>query len=403
MREVELYLHIPFCVKKCNYCDFVSFPVGSAVSDCAIVGHSGGNGGMDAAVRERYMDALEREICACAERISGEATVSSVYIGGGTPSVVEPERIARLLDCVRGNFSLEKDAEISMEANPGTVTPESLRVYRAAGVNRLSIGLQSANDGELRTLGRIHTWEQFLDAYQWARAAGFANLNVDVMGALPGQTVESGLETLERVLSLNPAPEHLSVYSLIIEDGTPFAALAKAGKLDLPDEDAERELYHRTVEQLTRRGYEHYEISNFARPGYACRHNIGYWIRRKYLGFGLAAASLWNGERWRNTADLDAYLDSPCDCRQERERLTQDDEMAETMFLGLRLMRGVDLAAFERRFGRTPEEVYVDMIRRHIDEGLLRYLPETAPGGRRLALTARGIDVSNYVMADFLL
>lgn len=403
MREVELYLHIPFCVRKCKYCDFKSFPVDSAVSGCAIA-DIGGMGGASAAVN-RYLDALEREICACAERpleSMENIAVSSIYIGGGTPSVVEPGRIARLLDGIRECFPLAGDAEISMECNPGTVTPESLSIYRAAGVNRLSIGLQSANDAELRTLGRIHTWEQFLDAYRWAREAGFTNINVDVMGALPGQTVASGLETLERVLSLTPAPEHLSVYSLIIEEGTPFAAMAEAGELQLPDEDAERELHHRTVACLTEHGYEHYEISNFARPDCACRHNIGYWTRREYLGFGLAAASLWNGRRFRNTEDLNAYLTDSCDCRQEVETLTQDDAMAETMFLGLRMMRGVDLAAFAQRFGRTAEDIYGEVIRRHIDEGLLRYLPESE-NRRFLALTDRGIDVSNYVMADFLL
>lgn len=373
---------------------------------------------MDAATQDAYLDALEREIRACAGRLAENenadaVTVSSIYIGGGTPSVVAPERIAQLLDCIRKCFPLQADAEISMEANPGTVTPESLRVYRAAGVNRLSIGLQSANDEELRTLGRIHTWAQFLDAYRWAREAGFTNVNVDVMGALPGQTVESGLETLERVLSLDPAPEHISVYSLIIEEGTPFAAMAERGELALPDEDTERELYHRTVQFLTEHGYEHYEISNFARPGYACQHNIGYWTRREYLGFGLAAASLWNGQRWRNTEDFGEYLSAPCDARRDFETLSQDDEMAETMFLSLRLMRGVDLAEFAQRFGRTAEEVYGDAIRKHIGEGLLQYFtgeaensaqPADICAGRAfLALTDRGIDVSNYVMADFLL
>ena len=259
MQPLELYIHIPFCVKKCAYCDFLSGPAGEKE-------------------KEEYVKMLVDEIRNCPDTVQNYRVIS-IFFGGGTPSLLTGEQIGRLMDTVREIFTLDEDAEITMEMNPGTVTEEKLRKYRQAGVNRLSIGLQSVNDEELRLLGRIHTYEEFREAYHLARANGFSNINVDLISAIPGQTVESWRRTLEQVMALSP--EHISAYSLILEEGTTFYKKyvedeAKEGP-KLPDEDAEREMYHRTREFLKDRGYERYEISNYARPGMECRHNLGYW------------------------------------------------------------------------------------------------------------------------------
>lgn len=380
--ELELYIHIPFCLKKCAYCDFLSGPA-------------------DEHARQRYVDALVREIGSHAEK-KGRYGVSTVFFGGGTPSVLEAEQTARIMEALRQNFRIRPDAEITIEVNPGTLTREKLRVYRDCGFNRLSIGLQSANDAELRLLGRIHTYGKFLESYHMAREAEFANINLDLISAIPGQTCESYRRTLEKIVAL--APEHISAYSLIIEEGTPFYERygdGAQGCADLPDEETERELYRMTKEILGAHGYRRYEISNYARPGYACRHNLGYWERKNYLGLGLGASSLLENVRWANVADMDIYLrrseDTCVDMRSEAERLDVVSQMEEYMFLGLRKTDGVSERAFERAFGRTMQEVYGAQIRKFQREGLL------AVCGDRVRLTERGIDVSNYVMSEFLI
>ena len=304
--------------------------------------------------------------------------------------------IPRLMDAVRQHFTLAGDAEISMEVNPGTVTRESLALYRAAGVNRLSIGCQSAEDKELVQIGRIHNFSQFLDTYWWARDVGFDNINVDLMCALPGQSMEAWERTLHRILALGPAPEHISAYSLIVEEGTEFHEMYGRGELELPDEDMERGMYWRTAEILRSAGYLHYEISNYAREGYACRHNCGYWQQTDYLGFGIGAASLYRNTRFRNGDSLEHYLATPLDCRQECQKLSRQEQMAETFILGLRMAEGVSLRKFRETYGRGAEEIYGDVITESIAEGLL----EEREG--RLVLTKRGVDISNYVMAKFL-
>ncbi len=375
-RELELYLHIPFCVQKCKYCDFLSAPA-------------------EKRVQNAYMEALLLELQANGET-AADCRVVSVFIGGGTPSVVDEAWIGRLTETLRKFYSMAEDAEISMEVNPGTVTRERLAFYRAAGINRLSIGCQSADDDELKRIGRIHTFGQFQDTYVWAREAGFSNVNVDLMSALPGQTPEDWERTLHKILSLDPAPEHISAYSLLIEEGTPFYQMWQNGGLDLPDEDVEREMYWRTAKILGEAGYEHYEISNYARPGYRCRHNCGYWKRREYLGFGIGAASLMDEVRFRNGDALKRYLETPGDCREEVHRLSEKERMEETMFLGLRMAEGVSVREFRELFNRDIEEVYGEQITKSIKEGLLERR------GDKLVLTARGVDVSNYVMAGFL-
>ncbi len=379
MRELELYIHIPFCVQKCKYCDFLSAPATTQVQNA-------------------YMEALLTEIRAAKVRDCGEKEhiVTSIFIGGGTPTAVDADWIVKVLDTVRGCFVLAEDAEVTMEMNPGTVTRESLALYKQAGINRLSIGCQSALDKELSVIGRIHNYEQFLGTYKEVRDAGFANVNVDLMSALPGQTIWDWEETLQKILALSPQPEHISAYSLIVEEGTPFGEMYERGELTLPDEDTEREMYWKTAEILEKSGYQQYEISNYAKDGYVCRHNCGYWTRQDYLGFGIGAASLYDNTRFKNSDSLPKYLDNPLSCRETVEHLSLREQMDETMFLGLRMLKGVAEEGFKERFGVDMDEIYRLQIEESKKEGLL----ERRAG--RVVLTDRGLDLSNYVMAKFL-
>lgn len=379
-KELELYIHIPFCVKKCSYCDFLSAPATEQT-------------------KEAYMAALFAEIGGRAKDYK-DRIVTSVFIGGGTPSLLSGDSIRQLMEHIREGFRLAPDAEITMEVNPGTVTTEKLTAFYAAGINRLSIGMQSAQEQELKILGRIHDFDGFCQVYREAVEAGFTNINVDVMSGLPGQTLTSYKDTLEKVLRLEPMPQHISAYSLIVEEGTPFAAMADRGELPLPEEDTERAMYEETIEVLAGYGFHRYEISNYALDGYECRHNVGYWIRRDYLGFGIGAASLIDNVRFQNGRDLNAYLAHPLACREEQQSLTTQEQMEETMFLGLRLIRGVSYPEFARCYGQTLEEVYGEVIARNEADGLLTVREDET--GRRLMLTGRGLDVSNYVMAQFL-
>lgn len=393
MRELELYVHIPFCIKKCLYCDFLSAPA-------------------DVPVRNQYIQRLTDEI-----RISApdfrNCRVSSIYIGGGTPTVLEPVQIERLTDALQRYFHVAEDAEISVECNPGTLTGEKAAVLRRCGVNRISLGLQSADDDELRALGRIHTFEDFLQSFACAREAGFLNINVDIMSALPGQNVKSWERTLQRTAKLRP--EHISAYSLILEEGTPFFARFREDELArergdvpkmLPSEEEERRMYDLTGAFLREQGYQRYEISNYALPGYECRHNIGYWTGKEYLGLGLGASSLIGDMRFKNTEILEDYM-KPCRdvssgavgsfARREEERRGRKEEMEEFMFLGLRMTRGIARRDFRERFGVMPEYVYGNVLMGLKNEGLLNI------SEGRIFLTERGVDVSNMVFAQFLL
>lgn len=422
--DIELYFHIPFCLKKCKYCDFLSFGADSPLAD--------GN------MKAGYMDSLIRETVMRAEDYR-EDPVVSVFIGGGTPSVVEPGQIAGLLGAVRKHYRLTEDVEITVEVNPGTVDRDKLDCYRAAGINRLSIGLQSADDGELAAVGRIHTWRQFLDTYESAVGAGFVNINVDVMSALPGQTLDSYRSTLQKILELRPRPAHISAYSLILEEGTPLWEQIRekthlpdgsgagdgthlpdgsgagdgihlsdgsgAGDgIHLPDEDTDREMYALTKEMLEQAGYVRYEISNYAKPGFECRHNCGYWRRRNYAGFGIGAASLINNVRYKNGDDLRAYLADPTGCREDVQILSIQEQMEEFMFLGLRMTAGISSVEFEACFGKNLDQVYGEALRRNLKDGLLRWTDSMSenPSDRYLALTEKGLDLANYVMAQFL-
>lgn len=376
---LELYFHIPFCVRKCHYCDFLSAPG-------------------DEETKAAYMRALRREIRERASQYR-DCRVVSVFVGGGTPSVVEADQLTALFDAVRERYCLERDAEITVEVNPGTANRAKLEQYRRAGVNRLSIGLQSMVKSELELLGRIHGPEAFLDTYETAVAVGFDNINVDVMSGLPGQTAESWRQTLSAVLKLAPQPAHISAYSLILEEGTRFYEMAERGLLELPGEDADRAMYHETAAMLEAAGYQRYEISNYAKPEAACRHNCGYWTRRDYVGFGIGAASLTGNVRFRNGDSLTNYLKDPLGCREDTRLLSIPEQMEEFLFLGLRFTEGVAFRAFEEYFGRSMREVYGEVIKKNIRDGLLEERQE----GGRLALTERGLDLASYVMAQFLL
>lgn len=377
---MELYIHIPFCARKCAYCDFLSFPKSKEIM-------------------HQYVRKLIEEVQWAGKQYRGRA-VSSIFIGGGTPSILEAEQMTEIMQAVRDSFYIEETAEISIEANPGTVTEEKLLAYKAAGINRISFGLQSADAGELQVLGRIHTYEEFLESYRMARACGFDNINVDLMSALPDQTVESWEETLTRVADLEP--EHISAYSLIIEEGTPFFEKygEDRGEGILPDEDSEREMYHRTKTILKDRGYERYEISNYAKPGRECRHNIGYWTGIPYLGLGLGASSYIDGCRFCNNSDLESYLSGDVGERFDEIVLTEQDMQEEYFFVGLRLVKGVSVKGFEERFGVTAESVYPGLMDRLIRE---RAAEMSEEDGEFFRLTDFGMDVSNYIMAQFLL
>ncbi|MCI5492703.1 MAG: radical SAM family heme chaperone HemW [Lachnospiraceae bacterium] len=406
---MELYLHIPFCVKKCAYCDFLSAPA-------------------DEATQREYVAALLQEIAYMGAKCR-DREVSTIYIGGGTPSWLQEAYLAMILEQIFLNFTVRSDAEVSIECNPGTLTKEKLYMYAQYGVNRLSIGLQSTMDDELKLLGRIHTYDQFLRNYELARELGYGNINVDLMSALPYQSKEKYMTSLQRVIALRP--EHISAYSLIIEKGTPFyeqykfdAVKREAGMPTdyLPSEETEYEIYKGTQSALAEAGYHHYEVSNYAKPGYECRHNIGYWKRTDYLGLGLGAASLMDNVRYTNTTDLAAYLEGvkilsdqidaemmqtlseeekhaayATNLHRSIDAVSRMAQMEEFMFLGLRMTEGITRQEFYQNFGVQIEGVYGQVLPQLVSEGLI----EQKAG--QIRLSERGMDISNYVLSQFLL
>ena len=340
-KPLGLYVHIPFCVKKCNYCDFLSAPA-------------------DDATKKRYVDALCKEIEGY-KALTKDYELATIYFGGGTPSILEVSFIEQVLSVIRKCFAVAVTAEITLEVNPGTVTKEKLLKYRELGINRLSIGVQSAKEKELALLGRIHSFEDAKNTVQWAGEAGFDNISMDLMSALPGQSLADYMENVEAVLSLNP--EHISSYSLIIEEGTNFYELYAEGKekeSDLPEEETDRAMYAYTKQRLAEAGYERYEISNYAKPGFESKHNSSYWTGTEYIGVGLGASSLFTNARYHNETDLTTYIkevEEGKDVRCEIERLVLEEQMEEFMILGLRRMRGVSREEFQKRFGRPRETV----------------------------------------------
>ncbi len=373
MKPLGLYVHIPFCAHKCSYCDFPSF-----------------KGAMP--LRARYVDHVIEEIGIRA-RALGRAQANTVYIGGGTPSLLQPEQISAILSTLRRYFQLTPDCEVSCEANPGMLSGRFLAALADGGVNRLSLGAQSAEAPLLEQLGRRHSWAQVETAVTQARLAGIGNINIDLMLGIPEQTPALWQHTLEAALALDVP--HLSCYGLIVEEGTPLALQVAEHTAALPGEEEERQMYAWALDRLARAGYEHYEISNFARPGFACRHNLGCWMRHDYLGFGSAAHSLEEGHvRRANPQAIEAYLagESP-----QVQEIDKQGRMFESLMLGLRMTRGLDLEAFEAMHGEDFLSVYGSRAKASLEAGLTYYTDD-----KRFALTGRGMDVMNTVLLDFM-
>ena len=375
-----IYLHIPFCVRKCAYCDFVSFAEGC--------------------VPEGYVEALLTELELVARGGGYPAAFDTVFFGGGTPSLLSGAQMKTILDALRVHFAIRADAEISMECNPGTVSPEKFAAYRAAGINRLSIGLQSTHDVLLNEIGRIHHFAQFFETLSSARAAGFDNINVDLMHGLPNQTLEQYLDSLKTVCDLGV--QHISAYSLILEEHTPLYFRVEKGEVALPDEDLVADMQDAGIEYLEQRGYHRYEISNFAQDGFECRHNRNYWDNGEYLGFGIAAHAAVRQGRWTrfaNVDSLDEYYRLLARGKRplaETIRLTQRDEMFECVMLGLRLVRGVDRARFFARFELDIAEAYPLAMEKLRKRG---WVIETE---QAIALNSKGLDLQNEALGFFM-
>ncbi|HLO27075.1 MAG TPA: radical SAM family heme chaperone HemW [Geobacteraceae bacterium] len=379
---ISLYIHFPFCLRKCLYCDFNSL-AGSPVR------------------ADEYVAAVVREMALRAERFSAPIVAPTLYLGGGTPSLMAPGQVERVIEAAARLYGLATDAEITLEANPGTVTRETLAGYRAAGVNRLSLGVQSFNDPFLELLGRIHTAREAREAFAMARETGFGNIGIDLIHSLPGETRAAWLDDLARAVGLGP--EHISAYGLTIEEGTPFHDLKREGKLLLPDEDEGVHMFRQAGEFLGGSGYDHYEVSNFALPGFRSRHNQVYWRRGNYVGFGAGAHSFLRspgfGMRWRNTLSLETYRRAISRAELPQEELTtlmKRDAMAEFLFLGLRMSEGVECGLFRREFGVALEDAYPGVLPGLVADGLL------ACRDGWLRLTDNGVVFSNQVFLRFV-
>lgn len=382
MKELQLYVHIPFCSQKCGYCDFLSMVLNEEA-------------------QRPYVDQLIDEIRSQGKQYT-DYYISTIFIGGGTPTILKGTWIVNIMSAIYESFLVASFAEITIECNPGTVSIDKLKYYRQSGINRISIGLQSTVDEELQKLGRIHTFEGFLESYQMVKEVGFTNINVDLMSAIPNQTLDSFKESLRKVVRLKP--EHISVYSLIVEPNTPFYRWYREGgerRAELPDEDVERQMYHLTKKYLREHGYQQYEISNYAKPGFECRHNIGYWTGVEYLGLGLGAHSYVLGKRFHVEKSLPKYMKilmrkDLTSCYQDVEDISKEESMEEFFFLGLRMTKGVNLEKFMERFKVDPFVRFAVPIQKHVKLGLLDYREPY------LFLTDKGMDFANYVEQDFM-
>ena len=376
-KPLGLYLHIPFCLQKCRYCDFLSFEQS------------------DRDLHKAYLQAVKREINYYGKIYRNKYYVDSIFIGGGTPSVLEEALTAELLDAVRAAFSLPDSTEITIEANPKTLTRNKLNVYGASGINRLSIGAQSLDDDLLQVLGRVHSAEDVIETYHMARDCGFENINLDLMFAIPGQTMDLWLQTMNRSLGLEP--DHISFYSLQLEEGTPFFQAFMNGSLTEISDEIDREMYHKALQMLKASGYVHYEISNAAKEGCECRHNLKYWSMEEYLGLGLGAHSYISGTRFSNQRDVSSYLKAnPEEIVQWSHTNTEQDNISEYIFTGMRKLQGISLRDFERRFGTSLLTLYAKETEQYRKECLVEIKED------RLRFTEKGIDLSNRVLADFV-
>lgn len=371
-----IYIHIPFCVKKCNYCDFLSAPAGETE-------------------RTRYVEVLVREMIQSEQQFPEVRKIDSVFLGGGTPGILTDSQIETIFEALHQRFSFDCNSEVTIECNPGTLDRDKFSAYIKAGINRISFGVQSANDKELEVLGRIHTFSDAVNSYCAARDAGFQNINIDLMSGIPGQSITSYEQTLKEIFRLDP--DHISAYSLIIEEGTPFYDTYR--EKPPVDEETDRDMYRMTGMQLSEHGYHRYEISNYAKKGMECRHNLKYWSGTDYIGFGLGASSKVANVRYRNEENMMRYMECVRDNRpvaKPEEILTQKDEMVEYFILGLRKTRGISLHEFETMFGVKADMVYGKQIRMLLEQGLLVQKDDM------LALTEYGLDVSNLVFQEFI-
>lgn len=398
--ELGIYIHIPFCVKKCDYCDFISY------SNCFDM-------------QEKYVEKLLEEIEENKDLLKNNF-ISTIYIGGGTPSAIKSELIKKILDKIYDVSRIDKEkVEITIEVNPGTITKNNLQMYKDCGIKRLSIGLQSTDDAILKEIGRIHNYNQFLDTYKWAGEAGFENINVDLMLGLPGQDIEILKNSLENVVNLKPIPNHISVYSLIVEDGTKIEQRIDSGELSLPDDEEERRQYHYMKNFLELKGYKHYEISNFAKPGFESKHNMNCWEQKQYVGFGVAAHSYVNGVRYANTSDLKEYLNVDnkksvendmkndfevnfenkngfATIKTIEEIQNKLDMEKEFMMLGLRKLDGVSISKFEQKFGENPIYLFRNELQKLVEEELIEIDLDD------IKLTSKGLDLANLVWEEFV-
>lgn len=378
LKQLSIYIHIPFCKKKCLYCDFPSF------SGCENI-------------YEDYVNSLVSELSENAGEYS-EYEIATIFLGGGTPTVLPPKQLGRVLDTVLNMYNVRNDAEITIEANPGTVNAQIFKELKSMCINRLSLGVQAWQNSLLTSLGRIHDNETFVRNFNEAREIGFKNISCDLMFSLPNQTLSDWEETLEKIMCLNP--EHISAYSLIIEEGTPFKEMYEKGMLKVTDEELDREMYYLAKEMLKGKGYNQYEISNFAKQGFESHHNIVYWNTKEYLGFGLGAHSYIRGERFHNTYSVADYIDAKGNTiklREDIEILSNEEKMEEFMFMGLRMNEGISISEFKKRFNTEVMDIFKESIEYLVNQKLLHISND------KLALTDKGIDVSNYVFEKFII
>jgi len=377
MKELGIYVHIPFCKQKCYYCDFVSYT--SKETE-----------------KERYFKALQKEIETQKNEID---RVTTIYIGGGTPSMANKEEIQKILDMIKQNYIVEKEAEITIEVNPGTVDEAKLEAYKKAGINRLSIGLQSTKNELLKKIGRIHTYEEFLTCYQLARKVGFKNINIDLMLGLPNQTLRDIEESVEKIIKLNP--EHISFYSLIIEENTPIEKMLEEKRIALPSEEIERTMYWKAKKALERSGYIHYEISNFAKQGYNSKHNTNCWKQKEYLGFGVSAHSYQNKKRYCNTSSIIEYCQNNEEGKSQNNQViceiqTEEERRKEYMLLGLRMLEGIDVQEFKHKFIQNPLYLFHQELEKLVKEELIEV------DLNQIKLTNKGLDFANLVWEQFI-
>lgn len=378
MKKLGIYIHIPFCKKKCAYCDFISFSNKQNL------------------VKE-YVETLKQEISKC-ELDREEYLVETIYFGGGTPSYIDSKYIEEILNLIRSKFDISKNAEITIEVNPGTASEEKLNDYYKSGINRLSIGLQSVDDKLLKTIGRIHSFSDFLETYRMAKEVGFTNINVDLMIGLPTQNLSDVKIAIEKTVKLSP--NHISVYSLIVEEGTPIEEKINKKELFLPSEVLERKMYWTVKEELEKNGYIHYEISNFAKSGYESKHNSACWNQEEYIGFGLAAHSYINNTRYSNTEDIEEYIENirydKDDYKTIHEMQSREDKMKEYMLLGLRKIEGVRISEFKKRFVDNPIYLYREELNKLVTQELIEIEDDN------IKLTNKGIDLANLVWEEFV-